>query len=356
MNRLANLDVLRFLLTTLVLFFHLPQLCRNQGLPYFLDAPIFNRGVEAVYMFFVLSGFLIIKIIYTDKQKDAFSIKKFYMRRVLRIFPLYYLVVVFGFLFYWILLPKLGVPFDNNYKLNNGILLSTFFLPNVFAKLYMPGGILEVLWSIGIEEQFYIIIAPLLFLVRKNRVLLFLIVLTGFYFILFHLELFYFLSDYSMVFFFLFFGGIISVLEEKKQLEFLKTTKVIPILIVVLTTLYFTTSWLVFHLTILHNVFTMVLFGLFIHAIAFNNNGFKIKNSNLNYLGQISYGLYMYHVIALNAVVFVFLKLQNKNIFSDLMTIILIYILTFGLTFIMAHLSYKYYETYFLKLKHKFRI
>lgn len=356
MKRLPNLDVLRFLLATLVLCFHLPQLCRNQGLPYFLDAPIFNRGIEAVYMFFVLSGFLIIKIIYNNKQRDAFSIKKFYMRRVLRIFPLYYLIVVFGFLFYWVLLPKFGVPFDNNYRLGNGILLSTFFLPNVFAKLYMPGGILEVLWSIGIEEQFYIIIAPLLFLVRKNKILLSLIVLTCLYFIVFHLELLDFLSHYSMVFFFLFFGGIISILEEKKQLEFLKKTKLIPIVIVVFTGLYFTTSWLIFDLAILNNLFAMVLFGLFLHTIAYNNHEVEIKSKFLNYLGQISYGLYMYHVIALNAVVFVFLKLQNKNLFNDIITIILIYVLTFGLTVILAHLSYKYYETYFLKLKNKFRI
>ena len=113
MNRLPNLDVLRFILASLVIIFHLPQLCRNQGLPYFLDAPIFNRGVEAVYMFFVLSGFLIIKIIYNDKLRDRFSIRKFYMRRILRIFPLYYLILIFGFVFYWQILPVLGIPFEN---------------------------------------------------------------------------------------------------------------------------------------------------------------------------------------------------------------------------------------------------
>lgn len=355
MIRLPNLDVLRFVLASLVVCFHLPQLCKNQGLPYFLDAPIFNRGVEAVYMFFVLSGFLIIKTIYNAKQNGTFSIRKFYIRRVLRIFPLYYLIIIFGFVFYWVVLPELGIAFQNNYQLLDGILMTSFFLPNVFAKLYMPGGILEVLWSIGIEEQFYIIVAPLLFVVNKNRILQFLIAFTSLYFVLFHLEIFKLLKDFSMVFFFLFFGGIIAVLEEKKQLEFLKKTKLIPLLIVVLTSLYFTTSILHFNLLPLFNLTTMMLFGLFIHTIAHNNHGIEIKNKALNYLGQISYGLYMFHVIALNAVVFLFLKLQKQVVINDLVVIILIYILTFAFTIIMAHVSYKYFETYFLKLKNKFR-
>jgi peptidoglycan/LPS O-acetylase OafA/YrhL len=99
----------------------------------------------------------------------------------------------------------------------------------------------------------------------------------------------------------------------------------------------------------------MVLFGMFIHTIAHNNLGVNIQNKALNYLGQISYGLYMFHVIALSAVVFLFLKLQIDTIFNDWLTIVLIYMLTFAFTFIMAHLSYKYFETYFLKLKNKFR-
>ena len=122
-------------------------------------------------MFFVLSGFLIIRIIYSAKLRHAFSIRNFYIRRVLRIFPLYYLIVAFGFLFYWIVLPFLNIPFENNYNFVEGVSLAIFFLPNVFAELYKPGGILEVLWSIGIEEQFYIIVAPLLFLIRKQKFL-----------------------------------------------------------------------------------------------------------------------------------------------------------------------------------------
>ena len=105
-------------------------------------------------MFFVLSGFLIIRLIYRAKTRNTFSIKDFYVRRILRIFPLYYLVLGFGLLFYNVLLPFLNIPFEINYTWKEALFYNIFFLPNVFAQLYEPGGILEILWSIGNEEQF----------------------------------------------------------------------------------------------------------------------------------------------------------------------------------------------------------
>lgn len=355
MNRLPNLDALRFFLATIVIFFHLPQLSHNQGLPHLPIVPFFNRGAEAVYMFFVLSGFLIIRLIYRDKMQDRFSIKKFYIRRVLRIFPLYYLIVIFGFLFYNIILPFLEIPFEIHYKLQEGVLLTVFFLPNIFAKLYTPGGILEILWSIGIEEQFYLMIAPLLFFISKNKVLKFLVVLTFIYFSMFHLDIFSILKEFHFVYFYLFFGGIISILEENNMLEILKKSIIIPIVITIVTILYFFTDVFQFNNLLSNNLFTMVLFGLFVHSLAYNNFGKIIKSSWLTHWGQISYGIYMYHVIVINAVVYFCLKLQQTKIFSDSIMIVMIYILTFVVTIAMAHLSYTYFETYFLKLKNKFR-
>jgi len=220
LNRLPNLDPLRFLLASFVLIFHIPQLSENQGLPSFDALPLFQRGTEAVYMFFTLSGFLIIRLIYISKRRGNFSVRNFYMRRMLRIFPLYYLIVAFGFLFYQVVLPYINIPFENNYILTDGILLTVFFFPNVFASLYHPGGILELLWSIGIEEQFYLFIAPLLYLVHRSRVLLVLAGLLISYFGLYHLEYFWFLKKFSFVYFFLFFGGVIAILEEEKKLDF----------------------------------------------------------------------------------------------------------------------------------------
>lgn len=355
MERLPNLDPLRFFLASLVILFHLPQLSFNQGLPSLMMIPIFSRGIEAVYMFFVLSGFLIIKIIYSHKLQDRLSIRKFYLRRILRIFPLYYLIVIFGFLFYNVILPFLNIPFEIKYNLLEGLLYTVFFMPNIFAIAYAPGGILEVLWSIGIEEQFYLMIAPLLFFIGKNSVLRVLIGLCIIYFIVFHIDSLHVLRDYFFVYFYLFFGGIIAILEEKQQLEFLKVSPIIPLVILVMTVLYFTTNLFYFESVWIFNLYTMMLFGLFIHTIAHNNFGKELNNRWLNHLGQISYGIYMYHVIAMNAVVFLFLKIKDMNIFDDVVMIVLIYMMTFVITIALAHVSYKYFETYFLKLKNKLR-
>lgn len=355
MNRLPNLDPLRFLLASFVLIFHIPQLCKNQDLPYFDSLPIFQRGIEAVYMFFTLSGFLIIRLIYIEKQKGSFSIKNFYVRRMLRIFPLYYLIVLFGFTFYNFFLPLFNIPFESNYDIFDGLLLCLFFLPNVFANLYAPGGILEILWSIGIEEQFYLIIAPLLFFIKKSKIVIVLSALLVLYFVAFHIDVFSFLRKFKFVYFFLFFGGIIALLEEMKKLEFLKKKSIFPILICGTTLLYFATDIFKFESTWVNNLFTSVLFGLFIHTLSFNNKNWIVTNKWMHHFGNISYGIYMYHAIALNITVYIFLQFKDSQFISNTLTILLINALTFILTLIFAHISYTYFEKYFLKKKIRFR-
>ncbi|MDC7995382.1 acyltransferase family protein [Altibacter sp. HG106] len=355
MKRLPNLDVLRFLLATMVLIYHVPKLCESQGLPYFNDAPIFQRGIEAVYMFFVLSGFLIIRLIYRAKQNGTFSISNFYMRRILRIFPLYYLVLFFGFFFYWIALPALGIAYDSNYPFWKALGLSVFFFPNISASLYEPGGILEILWSIGIEEQFYLLVAPLLFLIRTKRILIVLTALVGIYLLLFHWEAFYLLRKYQMVYFYLFGGGIIALMEAQGRLQFLKSSLWIPLSICVATLVYFTTDWLLLPTYQGKHVLTVVLFCLFVHTAAHNHRNVIISNPLLNYFGNISYGIYMYHAIVLNFVVYLFLKGEWAAQLGAVAAIILTQFSTLVITLIVAHVSYRYVETYFLNLKSKFR-
>lgn len=355
MKRLPNLDPLRFFLATLVILFHVPQLCRNQGLPYFDALPIFHRGTEAVYVFFCLSGFLIIQQIFREKSQGNFSIRNFYIRRILRIFPLYYLIVFFGLAFYNYIIPSLGYDYQPNYSLWEGVLWCVFFMPNVFSFLHEPGGILEILWSIGIEEQFYLIIAPLLFLIPTKRVLGSLALIAVVYFALFQSQTFSFLRQIQAVFFYLFAGGIIAVLEEKRYLELLKQYAWTRWLIILLGVLYFVSpvfdgmGYLEKHLLL------AILFPLMIHTLAYNPGRMVIQVRWLIYCGKISYGIYMYHAIILNFVVFLFLKWNPTQNVGSWSTIVGINVLTIGLTVLVSHFSYRYYETYFLKLKDRFR-
>ena len=347
MKRIPNLTALRFILASLVVIFHIPHFCQNRGFPFFNDLSIFNKGTEAVYMFFSLSGFLIIRQLYVEKSiSNSINLQRFFLRRVLRIFPLYYLVLSFGFIYYRFILPYFGFDYQNNYDLIQGVFLSYTFFPNIFA-LYSPGGIIEVLWSIGIEEQFYLLIAPLMFVLPFKHIIRFLLFFTTVYFILYFSEWATFLKNYNMLFFYFSFSGICSILLLNNTIK-LKQYK--PLLFVIFI-LYFTTSIFNDNLTsTFYHLFSMLLFGLIICVLG--EKPIKIMESKpLNYLGKISYGIYMYHVIIMQFVGFIFLKLNVPLKISSLNSIILFNLLVFVFTVITAHLSYRYFESYFLNLK-----
>lgn len=239
-GQIPNLTSLRFFLALLVMLFHIPEFCKNRGFPYFDDLAIFHRGTEAVWMFFSLSGFLIIKQLYVEKKHtNSINIKAFYRRRILRIFPLYYLIVAFGFMYYRFILPWFGFEFENQYDLLTGFLLTLSFFANIFST-YSPGGILEILWSIAIEEQFYLLIAPLCMFLNPKKIIWFLGLFSGLYFILYFSSYFSNLRTYNMLFFFFSFGGICAILLDKTW--FFRVIRKIRLSIFIVTILFFTTA------------------------------------------------------------------------------------------------------------------
>ncbi len=348
-NYLPNITSLRFLLALAVILFHVARFSANRDFPFFNDWPIFNKGTEAVYVFFVLSGFLIIKQLFLEKkQTNSINLKSFYKRRMLRIFPLYYLVLTIGFLYYQLVLPYLGYDFENNYDLLTGILLSVFFFANIFST-YSPGGIIEILWSIGIEEQFYIFIAPVLLILPFKKIIWFLLFFTIVYFSFFFLDDILFLRRYDMLFFYFTMGGVFSILLDfasfKRILEFIKY----PVLAIFI--IYFFTSYFTNHLSAqLYHFSSMILFGLAISVLTLEPIKW-LENKTMNYLGKISYGIYMFHAIVMQFVGLCYLKLvstQGWNYYAD---VVLINLAVIAITIVVSHLSYRYYESYFLKFK-----
>lgn len=346
MQRIPNLTSLRFILAILVVLFHIPEFFEKRGLPYFNNFPLFLKGEECVWMFFSLSGFLIIKQLYIEKTTtNSIDLKRFFLNRIYRIFPLYYLVLTYGFIHYQIILPKLGFQFENSYNLLEGIILSVTFFSNIFLT-FSPGGILEILWSIGIEEQFYIIIAPLFFLVPLSKLKKTLIALTIIYLLLFSSNILPFLKEYKMYFFYFTFGGICSIYFDK-----INFNKLISNLIYVVILIYLLTNFFKYNFNEnQYHLFSMVLFSLFLSALSKKPISY-LENKSLNYLGTISYGIYMFHAISMQIIGFVFLKLQIVNKIPDNLYIISYSVLIVILTICISHFSYKYYETYFLKFK-----
>ncbi|WP_046756737.1 acyltransferase family protein [Kordia jejudonensis] len=351
---LPNLNPLRFLLALLVMVFHIPEFFRNRELPYFNDGAIFHRGLEAVYVFFVLSGFLIIRLLYKEVvNKGKIDIKNFYMRRILRIYPLYFVIMITGFLYYNVVLDLVGIPYENDYNIVNAILLFTFFMPNVGTVLYHPGGVLEILWSIGLEEQFYLLTPPILLFLRKQFFIKFLLFFTIVYFALFASDIFPFLKRFDFLFFYFSAGGLFAILHERYNLGN-AIHKYLKIGILALFILYFCTDIIKGININLYHFISMVLFSFVILTLSYKPV-ITIRNASLNYLGKISYGIYMYHPLVMQLVGLLLLKLVAKIDMPAIVIVLLSYGLVFGVTLIVSHFSYVYFEKPFLKLKNKFR-
>lgn len=167
-SHVPALDGVRGLAILLVLVSHL-MLFNNHTGSRFGDSLSALRGLGwvGVDLFFVLSGFLITGILY-DTLHDPHYFRSFYMRRFLRIFPLYY-----GFLFFLLILghwrPGLHFAWGGRqyvlltYMQNTGIWFPvTDFHPGVWADL-------DHFWSLAVEEQFYLFWPLLVFLVRGRR-------------------------------------------------------------------------------------------------------------------------------------------------------------------------------------------
>lgn len=355
-KKLPNLDALRGFLALCVVIFHIPPISISAGFPSFSEFPIFHKGHEAVFVFFTLSGFLIVNLLYQEKKRYGnINIKNFYVRRILRIYPVYYVVLIFGFLYYHYLLPVFGIPYENNYNIIEGIAWCVGFMPNVFRALHDPGSILLILWSIGIEEQFYIIIALVTLIIPIKKYTKMLLLFTAIYFIIYFFPKFDFFRNLYMYFFYMSFGGLIAILNYERKIDALVFKKLFPkTTIYLIFIVYFFTNILDFKNQALTHFIGMILFGIFILNIS-SEKKYIIKNKFINYLGTISYGIYMYHVIVANFVIFIFMKLNALNHLSNWQTIISINILTIIGTIITSHLSYYYFEMPFLKLKSKFR-
>ncbi len=126
-------------------------------------------GYVGVDIFFVISGYLITGIIYSEVQNGTFSYKKFYERRSRRILPALLLVITLSLPFSWLIL----LPGDMK-EFYKSIAFTTIFSPNIF--FYRQSGYFDTqiefkplihAWSLGVEEQFYFIFPLLLVTIHK---------------------------------------------------------------------------------------------------------------------------------------------------------------------------------------------
>ncbi|AEI66688.1 acyltransferase family protein [Corallococcus macrosporus] len=154
---LPALDGLRGVAVLMVIAYHSLTVLRSASL-----GALFQVGWAGVDLFFVLSGFLITRILVQTRERGGYF-RTFYARRALRIWPLYYLLLLFAFGVMGWLLPALA--FDpQRYPWPRYAL----YLQNLGMTEFGPA-LLNVTWSLAIEEQFYLVWPLLVYFLRNGQ-------------------------------------------------------------------------------------------------------------------------------------------------------------------------------------------
>ncbi len=282
-----DIDGLRAIAVLAVILFHMGYL---------------PNGYLGVDVFFVISGYLITKIIYAEAIENKFSIYQFYLRRIRRIIPLMLfttLVALITGLF--VMLP------DDLENLSQSVIATNFFANNILLKIttvnywniindYKP---LMHTWSLGIEEQFYLVY-PLLFLIcnkkRVKWVLPILVILTGFSLLLFVISTNEAAKFFTIPFRFfeLSLGGIGAIVFKEKGIN----SNYKLFLIIALLVLLYLETHIPNHLKLIAVV--IISFGILVSNYDYNKwNAFILENKVMIGIGKISFSLYMWHQIVL---------------------------------------------------------
>ena len=316
-------------------------------------------GRLGVLLFFVLSGFLITYLLLAEKKyTGSISVRKFYVRRALRIWPLYYLIVILGLFILpeisALKMPEYTIEVKDNFL--SKFYLFLFMLPNLALVMFSPVPYLSQSWSIGVEEQFYLIWPNI---IKKSKGVLRLllgviiiywvirlgIMLLQYLFLSTNLTLKYilnFLASFNIDCMAIGGLGAYSYFHKKKAvLNFLyrKDTQSLAII----GTLFF----LLLGVKIPYPVYAILFAILILNAATNPKNLLTMENPLFNYLGKISYGLYMYHSLA---IAIVLVSIRQTSLFNDFF----IYTFSLAISILFASISYFLIEERFLHLKKRF--
>ncbi|WP_312767464.1 acyltransferase [Epilithonimonas sp.] len=363
----SGLNELRAVAALAVIFHHIElfkflggtkSLFKNRYFSYFIE----HLGKNGVYLFFVLSGFLITYLLISEKEKNgAINFRKFYLRRIFRIWPLYYMIIMIAF----VIVPFLAKHFNifsgtpvyynrimnfTNYTLES-ILLYIMFLPNVALKLGKIVVGASQSWSVGVEEQFYIL-WPLIIAFFRKKLLIWVFGLMLMIFFVFNI--FYpksFLSYIASIIPFEFMaigaaGGYCYSRFTGKITDYTKSPITYFITIILIGVLI---AIPIFDLYVQSVILGFLFLLLILISIDQTNKGI-FTNRSFSFLGNISYGIYMYHPFVMFLVFpisYKLLKLYDSIYIFNIFT----YLLIPGLTIFLSYFSFKYVEKYFIKIK-----
>lgn len=342
-ERHFGLDIIRAFAIIIVLLQHSNIITQN--IPYNLPTLFSKVNLpDGVDLFFVLSGFLIGRILLKTDWGNFLSIITFWKRRLLRTLPNYFLFLLINILLLFL-------------KISPGLLSHAVLYYFVFLQnLYKPVDVFFwESWSLCIEEWFYFLFPLSLFLLHKfnnNKKLVFItcIILffifslsTKFHYIYTHsvIDMDLYLRKLAITRFDTLCFGLLIALIELTHFEFLKKLKWIGLLIFC-AYLVFGDIPLQSNLYILHFLFSAVACsGLLLFCYSFKT-GNKIPTIIIEFLSKISYSLYLVHLPAL--------YILNYMVSKNYSGAPIFYFISYTFVVItLSFLNYTYFELYFLK-------
>lgn len=361
-----NLNGLRFMGALLVFVFHVFSLNREiwgdfyQATSFQLLYKITNHGHVGVSLFFVLSGFLITYLFLNElKTTGKINLIHFLVRRILRIWPLYFLVSLFGFFVF----PELPFGITTIHEFwRYALFLSNF--DEIYVGLNDKINFLTTTWSISVEEQFYYFWVLVMGVARfkNNRsfyYFFFGLILVSLIFRSFHInderELYYhtlaLVSDIAI-------GGLTAVWAfngsamkfirslSKMQLVFIYC---IGLLMILLENKLNSPIWLV-----VQRCFHGLFFAFVLLEQVYSTNSFWKADKVIGFekSGRLTYGFYLFHSI----IIFYCAQLfQKNNLTTNGLHFISYFVVVFVITYLISWISFMYFERPILNLKNKFR-
>ena len=341
---LPGLNGFRAIAAAIVLIAHTLQYVGVE----FLD----SAAYFGVTIFFTLSGFLITLLLLKEREEASkISVIFFYIRRALRIWPLYFM-----FIFFTVALFRF-IPTHPFSSLQLSYYF--FFVPNYSTAYYMDIFFLKHYWSLGVEEQFYFI-WPLLVSLFASRFFTFAVIFT-----LAYTGLKFFITNYygessseyiliNITRFSCMSIGCIGacLFQSKSKWPVLLKNRLIVIISWAILFFFFTGLW-TGALIIQHELAAIAVVILILDQVS-NPVLFNLENKFLNYIGKISFGIYIFHplILILFSRAIGFDTTKTSPVAVGISAILLVPVITV----LTSHLSYKYFEAPFLKLKNNFTI
>ena len=311
-NFRKDLELIRGLSILSVILFH-------------LDIKYFNYGFLGVDVFFLISGYVITQSLQKDINNNIYSFRLFIKKRFFRLYPALITCIILSTIFFLFFgdIDEISAIFTQS--LTSLFSIQNLFLQYLRVDYFFENNIkfFEHLWSISAEIQIYIFIGLIYFFLYKKKIDLFnftfiIILFLSFYiyFNLKHLNENYFSLIIRLFEFFL--GSLSYFLNNKIKNRYAFYTNLMIAGLLIINILKFQNNYFSYILLICLILFNYLSF-------------FKLHNqiyyAPLNYLGKISYSVYLYH-LPLSFFYFIYLDTQLNEIINSLGYLFILFLIS----------------------------